>query len=229
MMKRIESREEGIPTTTTRPGESNGNDDPDCICCSICMEPWSSVGNHQVSCLPCGHLFGLSCIKRWIQQSRRNNSKCPKCNRKCALKDIIRLYVSGLAVANYDEELEKRLLTLEAAMEKTNRDLQRKAEEQNSIIEANIEANGRWMEAQNRTLKQMKHDLQRTIEEQNSKIEAISRKLEVNDRRIGQLMEALKANDSRIRQLTEEIERQNEQIRNLKELANHMHPAPQHP
>ncbi|OVA06945.1 zinc finger protein [Macleaya cordata] len=95
-------------------GESNG-DEADGVFCSICMEPWSSEGDHQVSCLPCGHLYGLSCIKRWIQQSKRKNSKCPQCGRKCALKDIIRLYVSRLAIA--DGEQQKKFLSLQTENE----------------------------------------------------------------------------------------------------------------
>ncbi|OVA06942.1 zinc finger protein [Macleaya cordata] len=97
---------EGI---SSKRGESNGNV-VDGVCCSICMEPWSSEGDHQVSCLPCGHVYGLSCIKTWIQLS--SYSKCPQCNRQCGLEDIKKLYVSRLAVA--DGEQQKKILSLQA-------------------------------------------------------------------------------------------------------------------
>ncbi|XP_026439757.1 E3 ubiquitin-protein ligase RFWD3-like [Papaver somniferum] len=62
------------------------------------MNPYSSQGDHQVSCLPCGYLYGLSCIQRWIKHSNQRDSKCPICKRKCALKDVVKLYVSCLPV-----------------------------------------------------------------------------------------------------------------------------------
>ncbi|MCL7042987.1 hypothetical protein MKW94_012500 [Papaver nudicaule] len=76
-------------------GESNGNAEI-VVCCSFCMNPYSSQGDHQVSCLPCGHLFGFPCIQRWIKHSKQRYSKCPICNQKCALKNVVKLYVSRL-------------------------------------------------------------------------------------------------------------------------------------
>jgi hypothetical protein len=48
--------------------------------CTICLEPWSSSGPHRAACLACGHLFGQSCILKWLQQS----AKCPQCNSRRA-------------------------------------------------------------------------------------------------------------------------------------------------
>ncbi len=43
--------------------DSNENKDdedaPDEECCPICLEPWTSTGNHRICSLKCGHLFGL--------------------------------------------------------------------------------------------------------------------------------------------------------------------------
>ncbi|KAI3997124.1 hypothetical protein MKX01_008968 [Papaver californicum] len=80
-------------------GDSSGNDES-IACCSICINPYSSQGDHQVSCLPCGHLYGLSCIQRWIKHSKQDYSKCPVCNQKCSLKDVVRLYVPWLPVVD---------------------------------------------------------------------------------------------------------------------------------
>lgn len=84
--------------------------------CSICMEPWTSGGNHRISCLPCGHLFGRSCIRKWIRQSGRNIGKCPQCNKMCKLKDIRTLYVSRIAVV--DGEMLQELTSLRTENEK---------------------------------------------------------------------------------------------------------------
>ncbi|GMH09847.1 hypothetical protein Nepgr_011688 [Nepenthes gracilis] len=74
------------------------------LCCPICMEPWSNDGVHQPSCLPCGHLYGISCIRKWLQQ-RKNSGKCPQCNKKCKLEDIRRIYGSRVIVI--DEHSQK--------------------------------------------------------------------------------------------------------------------------
>lgn len=100
--------------------ESGGNDgdgdkfnegEIDGLFCPICMEAWTSDGIHQICCLPCGHIYGLSCIKKWLRQ-RRSSGKCPQCNRKCELKDVRVLYAARLCVV--DEELQKQVRSLEA-------------------------------------------------------------------------------------------------------------------
>nr|GFA72976.1 zinc finger, RING/FYVE/PHD-type [Tanacetum cinerariifolium] len=48
-------------------------------------------------CLPCGHLYGFSCIKKWLLQSS-SSGKCPQCNYVCAYKDVVPLHASTLCV-----------------------------------------------------------------------------------------------------------------------------------
>lgn len=79
--------------------------------CPICMDAWTSGGSHQICCLPCGHIYGLSCIKKWLRQ-RRSSGKCPQCNRICTLKDVRVLYAGRLCVV--DAELQKQVRSLEA-------------------------------------------------------------------------------------------------------------------
>ncbi|KAL1351970.1 hypothetical protein AAHE18_06G132600 [Arachis hypogaea] len=75
------------------------------------MEAWTNSGDHQICCLPCGHIYGMSCIKRWLQQ-RRSTGKCPQCNIKCSLKDVRKLYASR--VVTVDDESQKKIRLLEA-------------------------------------------------------------------------------------------------------------------
>ncbi|CAK7343198.1 unnamed protein product [Dovyalis caffra] len=82
----------------------------DGLFCPICMEAWTSEGDHHICCLPCGHLFGLSCIEKWLRQ-RGRLAKCPQCNRKSALKDVRKLFAPRIAVV--DEESQKRIRFLE--------------------------------------------------------------------------------------------------------------------
>ncbi|KAI3522854.1 hypothetical protein L1887_00906 [Cichorium endivia] len=91
--------------------ESLNNGEIDGLFCPICFEAWTSGGSHQICCLPCGHIYGLSCIKKWLQL-RRSSGKCPQCKGLCTLKDVRVLYAARLCVA--DEELHKKVRSLEA-------------------------------------------------------------------------------------------------------------------
>ncbi|KAH8497351.1 hypothetical protein H0E87_019864 [Populus deltoides] len=84
--------------------------DLDGLNCAICMESWRSEGDHQVSCLPCGHLYGFSCISKWLQRPVPT-TKCPQCNAKCKFKDIRKLYTTPVVVI--DEGLQKKVESLE--------------------------------------------------------------------------------------------------------------------
>jgi hypothetical protein len=46
-------------------------------CCNICTEPFST--DHQPVTLPCKHIFGYECIKKWLRTGRGNNTSCPNC------------------------------------------------------------------------------------------------------------------------------------------------------
>ncbi|XP_070164455.1 E3 ubiquitin-protein ligase RFWD3 [Polyergus mexicanus] len=85
--------------------------------CPICMEQWTSSGEHRLCCLRCGHLFGHSCILRWLQCScNSTNRRCPQCNKKASVKHIRMLYakkLTALDTAEYDK-LKKELLHVSA-------------------------------------------------------------------------------------------------------------------
>uniref|UniRef100_A0A0N5A0P6 RING-type domain-containing protein n=1 Tax=Parastrongyloides trichosuri TaxID=131310 RepID=A0A0N5A0P6_PARTI len=52
--------------------------------CPICLQSFSLNGGlHSTSALPCGHIFGKSCILEWLN---RNNTICPVC--RTSLSDM---------------------------------------------------------------------------------------------------------------------------------------------
>ncbi|VVA41076.1 PREDICTED: E3 ubiquitin-ligase RFWD3 [Prunus dulcis] len=100
----------------------------DGLFCPICLDAWTNDGDHRICCLPCGHIYGMSCITKWLQ--RRNSRKCPQCNQKCKLKDVRKLFVSQ--VLSVDEESQKRIRVLEdkcASLEEKVADLSKKEAE----------------------------------------------------------------------------------------------------
>lgn len=60
--------------------------------CPICFKALTGSGEHQICCLPCGHIYGRSCINQWLQQS--SHHKCPQCKSLCTLKDVSLLYAT---------------------------------------------------------------------------------------------------------------------------------------
>ncbi|KAL4201317.1 hypothetical protein AMTRI_Chr02g258120 [Amborella trichopoda] len=101
--------------------------DLDLLSCPICMEPWSSDDAHRICCLPCGHLFGHSCIETWIQRCGRSDGKCPQCNKTCKVKDITKLYAPRIAVA--DKDCKQEMVTLRVKNESLELQAQELSEE----------------------------------------------------------------------------------------------------
>ncbi|EPS57387.1 hypothetical protein M569_17431, partial [Genlisea aurea] len=93
----------GLDAENENDGGQVDRDEVDGLFCPICLEAWSSGGEHQVCCLPCGHIYGLSCIKKWL--SRQGSNKCPQCKKSCRSRDIRLLYASQIVAI--DGKLQK--------------------------------------------------------------------------------------------------------------------------
>ena len=65
--------------------------------CPVCFDAWSNSGSHRVVSLKCGHLFGQSCIERWVHSGGKG-ARCPQCNESAQKKDIRPIYVRNLKV-----------------------------------------------------------------------------------------------------------------------------------
>uniref|UniRef100_A0A8D0GT98 RING-type E3 ubiquitin transferase n=1 Tax=Sphenodon punctatus TaxID=8508 RepID=A0A8D0GT98_SPHPU len=96
--------------------------------CAICFEQWTNAGEHRLSALRCGHLFGYTCIKRWLKGQA---GKCPQCNKKAKYSDIVVLFARNLKALDTSEQermkssLEKeQLLRRQAELESAQSRLQ---------------------------------------------------------------------------------------------------------
>lgn len=100
----------GPPASPSPPPEEEGEGEV----CPICFEAWTTSGNHRLAALRCGHLFGYTCIDRWL---RGEGAKCPQCNKKAKKTDIVLLYAQKLrAVDNTEQETLKRSLAQEQSL-----------------------------------------------------------------------------------------------------------------
>ncbi len=64
----------GGAAATDADGDADGNDEEDGQTCPVCFDAWSNSGSHRVVSLKCGHLFGQSCIERWIHSAGKSAS-----------------------------------------------------------------------------------------------------------------------------------------------------------
>uniref|UniRef100_A0A6G1SN24 RING-type E3 ubiquitin transferase n=1 Tax=Aceria tosichella TaxID=561515 RepID=A0A6G1SN24_9ACAR len=78
--------------------------------CMICMEEWTIGSAHRVCCLKCGHLFGRSCIDRWIRE-KGQQAKCPTCNKPARRVDLRDLWCKTIKAYDSTElaDLQKQL------------------------------------------------------------------------------------------------------------------------
>ncbi|KAG7521716.1 E3 ubiquitin-protein ligase RFWD3 [Solea senegalensis] len=84
--------------------------------CTICFEAWTTAGEHRLSALRCGHLFGFTCIQRWLK-AQGSAAKCPQCNKKAKRTDIVLLYAPKLrALDNSEQESLKKSLEQEQSL-----------------------------------------------------------------------------------------------------------------
>ncbi|XP_060892142.1 E3 ubiquitin-protein ligase RFWD3 [Labrus mixtus] len=84
--------------------------------CSICFEAWTTAGDHRLSALRCGHVFGFTCIQRWLK-AQGPAGKCPQCNKKAKRSDIFLLYTPKLrALDNSEQESLKKSLEQEQSL-----------------------------------------------------------------------------------------------------------------
>lgn len=56
--------------------------------CIICQE---DIFTGSASCVPCGHVFHTSCVKRWLL----TNYSCPVCRKVCCSTSLLKLFLNA--------------------------------------------------------------------------------------------------------------------------------------
>ncbi|XP_052873716.1 E3 ubiquitin-protein ligase RFWD3 [Anopheles cruzii] len=104
------------PKTTVRSPAAKGQseDDDSGSQCSICLDDWTISGEHRVVSLKCGHLFGLSCITRWLESNLASQRCCATCKTKASLRDFRPIYAKAIrGLDTTREEALRAKLTIE--------------------------------------------------------------------------------------------------------------------
>ncbi|ORX78839.1 hypothetical protein BCR32DRAFT_294806 [Anaeromyces robustus] len=92
--------------------------------CPICLSPWSSTGNHQIASLKCGHLFGYSCIVKWLKKKTTKDSRCPCCNSHAIVRNVRKLYACNIKVEDNSqyESIKKEKIEIENYCERLEKE-----------------------------------------------------------------------------------------------------------
>jgi E3 ubiquitin-protein ligase RFWD3 len=103
----IAACEQPIDNDDSDKDENDASVDNNCV---FCFEPFVAHGKHRVVSLKCGHLFGKSCIEKWVS----SNGTCPTCKSKARRGDIHAIFSNNLTVADNSEveRLKEELLAL---------------------------------------------------------------------------------------------------------------------
>ncbi|KAK1677729.1 hypothetical protein QYE76_038577 [Lolium multiflorum] len=83
---------ENLQTKMEESGDGMEHRNPAVASCCVCMEPWTSGGAHRICCIPCGHVYGRSCLEKWLGGCGGTMAKCPQCGESFEHKMIINLY-----------------------------------------------------------------------------------------------------------------------------------------
>lgn len=99
------------------PAHERSVSDEEGTTCTICFEAWTASGTHRLASLKCGHLYGLSCIERWVRGQR---AKCPQCNAPARRVDIRPIFAQKLMALD-TIQLDQVMSELNAEREKRKR------------------------------------------------------------------------------------------------------------
>ncbi|XP_058065696.1 E3 ubiquitin-protein ligase RFWD3 [Anopheles bellator] len=80
------------------------DDEDNGLQCSICLDEWTTSGEHRVVSLRCGHLFGQSCITRWLQSNVGPHRCCATCKTRASVRDFRPIYAKAVRALDTTRE-----------------------------------------------------------------------------------------------------------------------------
>lgn len=131
--KRTAKRKERPPTSLASEVTQDGSR------CQVCSLPWHRSGSHQACTLPCGHLFGRSCIEAELRRraaSTRERCECPICKSTAFVRQVRLVFVTSEAAAD-EAQLGRRRAELAAELA-NEEELARKAAHRRKAAEKRI-------------------------------------------------------------------------------------------
>jgi len=115
------------------------------VSCTICSE--LLLPSDLISSTPCGHIFHVSCLNRWISC----NNTCPQCRQACSHNTIHRIYLPEVNFQDQDQliermneinrtknECEGKLKQIEQEKKKLENDLKKKKKEFHRVMQRTI-------------------------------------------------------------------------------------------
>ncbi|KAJ1933492.1 RING finger and WD repeat domain-containing protein 3, partial [Kickxella alabastrina] len=103
------------PAPAPAPAAADGDESSTC---SICLDGWGISGAHRVVSLKCGHLFGLSCVRKWLLRGngrqKTQKGRCPECNQPAATRDIRAIFARSIRALDdsRQQELQREIKRL---------------------------------------------------------------------------------------------------------------------
>ncbi|XP_075228674.1 mutagen-sensitive 302 isoform X2 [Lycorma delicatula] len=137
-IRKLQDKELTPKAKKNRISSDDADEGDDGMTCSVCLDVFTNSGPHRLVSLRCGHLFGNSCVERWLKSGCMGGARrCPTCNKKASIKDIRVIYARRLQAIDTSEkdriqmELdkvkeEKSRLEIDLTRVKLNCDMQQK-------------------------------------------------------------------------------------------------------
>lgn len=167
--------------------------------CSICEEAWTENGNHQLASLCCGHVFGESCIQRWLNESNRH--RCPICNQEASGNEIRKIFL--------DTTLPPRPPTPPPPQADSEQD---RSSEMALMLAEELQTRCSFLESQNEELTLFLGTTNQNEQEERAKLEETIAKANSLEERVAVLTEQLQTSEAKCQSLEEQNNRINARL-----------------
>lgn len=134
--------------------------------CPVCLDVWANSGPHRLVALKCGHLFGHSCILKWLNALPAKSRNCPSCKTKASVKHIRFLFARKLIAADTSQitAMEREIQDLQSQKSKAEQSLRESQIAHKSCLLRLKEMKARVFRAENMETKNWKFCFEKGLE-----------------------------------------------------------------